>query len=327
MSINPGETIWSRASMVRLAVAPIKGPIAAIVSPLIAMFVRRQGFPVPSITRPLRMRTSYWAGHTAAAASKTSMSLRILSPQYTRIYAPGRRRRTPRSPGAGRVLQTLPAEKHWPACPETQGDRSQRRLSLLGNRMTGHASPRAENQWDGIPLGRQRDNTRLFTTVRILAFSLGRLWCSCQIRRQALPVVALATLTQETAMHSPKTIDCGRCSLYRSPAALLPMAPLGDADHLAALAEFDRWLLAICQMTFMLALSTGKTAAAARATNPNNNVYSMVSCPSCSQRKRIARARPSRMKQLLSFFKHLKYHRARGWKRGTFFASTNSTDG
>src|SRR5579884_3652216 len=59
--------------------------------------------------------------------------------------------------------------------------------------------------------------------------------------------------------------------------------------YCAALAAFERWLLAICQMVLMLLVTNGKMAAAARATNPSNSVYSIVSCPSSPRQKFLAR--------------------------------------
>ena len=56
--MNPGLTYMPVASISRLAVAFGIRPMRTIRSPLMAMSARNQSLPVPSITRPLRIRTS-----------------------------------------------------------------------------------------------------------------------------------------------------------------------------------------------------------------------------------------------------------------------------
>jgi hypothetical protein len=74
MSMNPGATMWSRASMRRTAAAFERSPTATMRSPLIPMSARNQGAPVPSTMRPPAMTRSNPDGvsdRTAATASIT----------------------------------------------------------------------------------------------------------------------------------------------------------------------------------------------------------------------------------------------------------------
>ena len=57
-SMNPGVMILPRASMVRVAVAPVSFPTATILSPRIPTSAENQGLPDPSMTCPPVIRMS-----------------------------------------------------------------------------------------------------------------------------------------------------------------------------------------------------------------------------------------------------------------------------
>ena len=58
MSMNPGATTMPRASMVRLAGAPARLPMAAILPCRMPMSPEYHGEPVPSMMRPCWITTS-----------------------------------------------------------------------------------------------------------------------------------------------------------------------------------------------------------------------------------------------------------------------------
>lgn len=55
--MKPGATVRPVASIVVRAVAELRSPTAAIVSPRTPTSARRAGEPVPSMTFPLRIRS------------------------------------------------------------------------------------------------------------------------------------------------------------------------------------------------------------------------------------------------------------------------------
>src|SRR5262245_23277934 len=69
MSIKPGATTSSDASIVRLAVLPVRRPMAAILPCLMPMSPICDGFPVPSTTFPPRIRRS----KSCAASTETRL--------------------------------------------------------------------------------------------------------------------------------------------------------------------------------------------------------------------------------------------------------------
>ena len=81
MSMKPGATICPRASISRLACAPLRFPIRAMRSSLMAMSALKTGLPVPSITRPLRMIRSYAAGAASFTLGATAKG-RTMAPKH-----------------------------------------------------------------------------------------------------------------------------------------------------------------------------------------------------------------------------------------------------
>src|SRR5271166_1748374 len=67
MSMNPGATMRPAASMRCLALAPSSRPMAAMRPPRMPMSAAYQGAPVPSITWPCSMITSYGGGSRSRA--------------------------------------------------------------------------------------------------------------------------------------------------------------------------------------------------------------------------------------------------------------------
>ena len=70
--MKPGATVSPVASMTRVAAASPRRPMSTIRPPRMPMSAASHGLPLPSRTRPFRIRTSYRAGAASAARSAPS---------------------------------------------------------------------------------------------------------------------------------------------------------------------------------------------------------------------------------------------------------------
>src|SRR6266850_7016452 len=75
--MNPGETTQSEASMVCPGL-PLQRPISTIFPPATATSACRPGEPVPSMTRPFRIRRSYAMGFPLLTLNRASFRPRWL---------------------------------------------------------------------------------------------------------------------------------------------------------------------------------------------------------------------------------------------------------